>query len=112
MGTIDDASEDLARWQDALRTGTFEDRVAALEAVVERLELGNTSMDAAIDLYELGMGLASAATATIDAAELRVEELSRQAAKVARQSRIIQFPFTDDDADDGDGDHGPDEAPF
>ncbi len=108
MGTIDDAIEDLARWQDALRTGTFEDRVAALEAVVERLELGNTTMDAAIDLYELGMRLASAATATIDAAELRVEELSRHVATVERQSRIVQFPPTDED----DAGEDTDEAPF
>ncbi|MEJ7761411.1 MAG: exodeoxyribonuclease VII small subunit [Thermomicrobiales bacterium] len=102
-------NQDIAGWRTTLSSGSFEERVAALETVVERLEAGNVSIDEAIALYELGIGLASSASATIDAAELRVEELSRVPDTNGRQPRVIKFPPTDDDG----GDEGAsDEAPF
>jgi|GEM_PF-1125631 len=102
-------NQDIAGWRTTLSSGSFEERVAALETVVERLEAGNVSIDEAIALYELGIGLASSASATIDAAELRVEELSRVPDTDGRQAPIFQISPADADGEDD----GPsDEAPF
>ena len=102
------SGDEMTVWRAMLEAGSFEERVAALEAVVERLEAGNVSIDESIALYELGIGLATSATATIDAAELRVEELSRQSSLSDRQTRIMQYSLLGEDVPDDDpSDDGP-----
>ena len=54
---------------------SFEQAFGELEATVQRLEGGDLTLDEAIALYERGMGLARRCNDTLDAAELRVQQL-------------------------------------
>jgi exodeoxyribonuclease VII small subunit len=54
---------------------SFEEAYCELEAAVGRLEAGELSLEEAIELYEWGIHLARHCNATLDAAELQVEEL-------------------------------------
>jgi exodeoxyribonuclease VII small subunit len=55
---------------------TFEDAFSALEAAVARLEAGSLSLDESVALYEEGLRLAKLCGQRLDAAELRVRQLS------------------------------------
>jgi exodeoxyribonuclease VII small subunit len=55
---------------------SFEQAYAQLEALVEQLEAGELVLDRAIGLYERGMQLARHCNDTLDAAELRVQQLA------------------------------------
>jgi exodeoxyribonuclease VII small subunit len=55
---------------------SFEEAFGELEAAVQRLEDGDLTLDEAVALYERGMGLARRCSDTLDAAELRVQELA------------------------------------
>ena len=57
----------------------FESAQRELEAIVERLERGETSLDEAIALWERGEELYRLCLARLDAAQGRVEELARRA---------------------------------
>jgi exodeoxyribonuclease VII small subunit len=54
---------------------TFEDRLTALETVVERLERGELSLDDSVRLFEEGVQLSSACKAELEKAEGRVQVL-------------------------------------
>jgi exodeoxyribonuclease VII small subunit len=54
---------------------SFEVAFAELEAVVERLEEGELSLEESITLYERGQALARLCQKHLDQAELRVEQL-------------------------------------
>jgi exodeoxyribonuclease VII small subunit len=54
---------------------TFEDRLTALEAVVERLERGELSLDESVRLFEEGVQLTSSCKAELERAEGRVQVL-------------------------------------
>jgi exodeoxyribonuclease VII small subunit len=56
---------------------TFEEAFGELEATVQRLEMGNLTLDEAIAVYQRGMSLAQRCSAALDAAELQIEELSQ-----------------------------------
>ena len=51
---------------------TFEQKQAALEAIVAKLESGNVPLDEMITLYEQGEALYRECTATLDAYEKRL----------------------------------------
>ena len=53
----------------------FEDRLTALEAVVERLERGELSLDDSVRLFEEGVKLSNACKAELEKAEGRVQVL-------------------------------------
>ncbi len=53
----------------------FEALVAELEAVVDRLERGETSLESALADFERGMALSREAGAILEAAEERIDEL-------------------------------------
>jgi len=55
---------------------TFEEAMAALEAVVEQIESNELSLDDTLDLFERGTLLARRCGTLLDHAELRVAELS------------------------------------
>ncbi len=59
---------------------TFEETLARLEQIVETLEDEPPALDEALDAYEEGVTLARACLERLEAAELRVEELSIDAA--------------------------------
>ena len=54
---------------------TFEDRLAALEAVVERLERGELSLDESVRLFEEGVQLSNACKGELETAEGRIQVL-------------------------------------
>jgi exodeoxyribonuclease VII small subunit len=53
----------------------FEDRLTALEAVVERLERGELSLDDSVRLFEEGVKLSNACKAELEKAEGRIQIL-------------------------------------
>jgi exodeoxyribonuclease VII small subunit len=57
---------------------TFEQAQAELEAIVERLEQGQASLDEALALWERGEQLYALCRSRLDAAQGRVEELARR----------------------------------
>jgi exodeoxyribonuclease VII small subunit len=58
---------------------TFESAQRELDAIVERLESGQASLDEAIRLCERGEELYRLCLAKLDAAQGRIEELARAA---------------------------------
>jgi exodeoxyribonuclease VII small subunit len=54
---------------------SFEERLTALEAVVERLERGELSLDESVRLFEEGMKLSQACKVELERAEGRVQVL-------------------------------------
>jgi len=61
---------------------TFEDAQRELEAIVERLESGEASLDEAITLWERGEELYRVCSAKLDAAHGRIEELAKRVEEV------------------------------
>ena len=57
----------------------FEDAQRELEAIVERLERGEASLEDAIGLWERGEELYRLCLGKLDAAHGRIEELARRA---------------------------------
>ena len=54
---------------------TFEDQLTALEAVVERLERGDLSLEESVRLFEEGVKLSNACKAELEAAEGKIQLL-------------------------------------
>ena len=54
----------------------FEEAFHELEALVEKLESGDLSLEESLDFYEKGMALAKWCTEKLEAAELRLEQLA------------------------------------
>ncbi len=54
---------------------SFEEAFARLEATVQRLEVGDLSLEEALGLFEEGMRLVQQCLARLDAAELRVSQI-------------------------------------
>ena len=65
----------LESYESLLRTETFEEALAGLEAVVARLERGGLSIDESIAWYEVGLGLMRRCSQLLEHAELRVRTL-------------------------------------
>ena len=58
---------------------SFEEQIAALEGVVERLERGELSLEESVQLFEQGMRLTAACRKELDAAEGRLQILIENA---------------------------------
>lgn len=54
---------------------TFEEQLAALESVVERLERGELALDESVKLFEEGVRLSASCKKVLDAAEGRIQVL-------------------------------------
>lgn len=57
---------------------TFEDALKKLEAIVEKLEKGDLSLEESIRLFEQGVELSAACKKELDAAEGKVQMLMKQ----------------------------------
>ncbi|SNB60815.1 Exodeoxyribonuclease VII small subunit [Arboricoccus pini] len=68
----------------AVASMSFEEALAELELIVQKLERGQLDLDAAIKAYERGTELRQHCTTKLKEAELRVEKLSFDAAGNAR----------------------------
>ena len=63
----------------AKREPSFEEAYTALEDVVRRLESGGLPLDQSITLFEEGMRLARICGRQLDAAELRIDQITAEA---------------------------------
>lgn len=57
---------------------SFEDALARLEEIVEKLEAENISLEESVKLYEEGIKLSKSCTQTLEQAELRIEKVNEQ----------------------------------
>lgn len=55
---------------------TFEQAFKELESIIAKLESGELSLDESLALFERGQALAKQCSALLDAAELKVKQLS------------------------------------
>lgn len=62
--------------RDDVETLTFEEALAELEAIVERLDAGELVLEEALALFERGQALADHCSEQLEAASLRVEQLT------------------------------------
>jgi exodeoxyribonuclease VII small subunit len=69
---------------------SFEQAMAALEAIVDRLEKGDAPLEDSIALYERGAALRAHCEARLRAAELRVEKIVQGAGGEA--AGLAPFP--------------------
>ena len=67
------------------RTPSLEEAIARLEQIAERLEDPGTPLDDAVRLYEEGLVLYRRCAAQLDAAELRITELSKALERQAKE---------------------------
>jgi len=93
---------------------TFEEHLTQLEAVVERLERGELSLDESVRLFEQGVHLSNACRKELDAAEGRIQLLVDRGAGELRPTPIeVQEAETESGEEgvpDGDYDENDDEA--
>jgi len=68
-----DLATSLATWQSASADGSFEESMAALEAIVAVLDSGDLTLDQSLDCFELGARLSNRCQRLLEQAELRVE---------------------------------------
>ena len=84
---------------------SFEELTTQLEAVLEQLERGDLSLDAALATYERGVALVRQCNEVLDQAELKISELSVSVAdqppgRGASIQHLFRFDFDRDDEDD------------
>ncbi len=65
------------------REPSFEDAYRQLETIVQKLEAGGLPLEESIALYEEGMRLAQLCNKQLDAAELRVTQITAEALEPA-----------------------------
>jgi exodeoxyribonuclease VII small subunit len=83
---------------------SFEEQLAELEKVVDRLESGGLSLDESVKLFEDGMRLSNACKAQLSSAESRIQVLLEPEEKGA-----VRVGELDVDVDDEDEDFEPDD---
>jgi exodeoxyribonuclease VII small subunit len=76
---------------------SFEERLAALEMVVERLERGELSLEDSVRLFEEGVGLSNSCKAELEAAEGRIQMVLEPEGRVVRVADLV---VEDEDEDD------------
>ncbi len=80
---------------------TFEDRLTALEAVVERLERGELTLEDSVRLFEEGVNLSSACKLELEKAEGRIQVLvETQGGMQAAEMDLEDEELDDVDEDD------------
>ena len=67
---------------------SFEEQLAQLEAVVERLERGELSLDESVRLFEEGVTLSNACKKELEAAEGRIQVLVEPEGKRVRVAEL------------------------
>jgi exodeoxyribonuclease VII small subunit len=74
LEAMDEGTASAAAGPDLSRM-TFEEALAALEAIVQQLERGDVPLDQSIGLYERGEALRAACQQRLDAAQARIEAI-------------------------------------
>jgi exodeoxyribonuclease VII small subunit len=83
---------------------SFEDQLAELERVVDRLESGGLPLDESVKLFEDGMRLSNACKSQLSAAESRIQVLlePESGGPVRVQDLDVDVDEDDDELDDED----------
>lgn len=76
---------------------SFEQSLAELESVVERLQQPNVPLEEAVSLYRRGTALAQQSEALLGQAELQVQELTR-----AVRERFVEYSAEESEPDESD----------
>ena len=80
---------------------SFEERLTSLEAVVERLERGDLTLDESVRLFEEGVHLSNACKLELEKAEGRIQVLvETQGGGV----QVAEMDVEDEDLEDEEGD--------
>ena len=81
----------------------FEDKLSSLEAVVERLERGDLSLEDSVKLFEEGVQLSNACKKELEAAEGKIQLLvdHGRGEMVAKQLEVEGVRLDDEDNEDG-----------
>lgn len=79
---------------------SFEDKLTSLEAVVERLERGELSLEDSVRLFEEGVTLSNACKTELEKAEGRIQIL----VETQGPGRVEEMEFGDDEDEDEDED--------
>lgn len=87
----------------------FEDALAQIEAIIEKIESGEAGLEQSIADYERGVKLVNHCRSTLDKARKHVEDLTR---KLEAADNSPAAPAAAADDSDSPGDQDPDEAPF
>lgn len=80
------------------KTGSFEDSLKRLEAIVEELERGDLSLEHSLQRYEEGMQLSKLCQKRLDDAQRRIEVLTRTAG-----GKLSTRPLEAGELDEGTG---------
>ena len=73
----------------------FEDALTELEAIVERMEDGEPSLEQSLKLFERGMDLARRCQKSLDDAEQRIRTLA-DAERPPEDTEAVEDPAADD----------------
>jgi len=80
---------------------SFEEQLAQLETVVERLERGELSLDESVRLFEEGVKLSNACKKELEAAEGRIQVLVEPDGKRVRVAELELEEGVEDGEDEG-----------
>jgi exodeoxyribonuclease VII small subunit len=67
---------------------TFEEKLTSLEAVVERLERGDLSLDESVKLFEEGVRLSNACKQELELAEGRIDLLAETSGQQMEETEL------------------------
>jgi exodeoxyribonuclease VII small subunit len=87
---------------------TFEEKLTALESVVDRLERGELTLDDSVRLFEEGINLSNACKSELEAAESKIQVLVEPESGRIRTADL-QIETDEDDDEDLDVDDPDDE---
>lgn len=82
---------------------TFEEQLAELEKVVERLEQGGLALDETVDLFENGIKLSRACKSQLASAEARIQVLLEPEEHSAVRTQDVDIDVDEFAEDDDDG---------
>lgn len=74
-----------AKVPDDIKAMKFEDALAELEKIVQKLERGEVKLDEAIDAYERGAALKKHCEARLAEAQARIEKITQNAGGIASE---------------------------
>ncbi len=83
---------------------TFEEKLTALESVVDRLERGELTLDESVRLFEEGIHLSTACKSELESAESKIQLLVNPESSRSRTTDLLleteEDPDDDEDEDD------------
>ena len=81
---------------------SFEDQLAELERVVDRLERGGLPLEESVQLFEDGIRLSNACKAQLSSAESRIQVLLEPEGRGAVRVEDLDVPVDEDEEEDAD----------